>query len=63
MVIVVAVLAFVVIYQQFVIHRLYDKLLAKAGVSPLGPVIQMAPPTPPEKPDVRKKLFSVKVDA
>lgn len=60
MAIIVAVLALVVFYQHITIHRLYDRLLSKAGVVPLGTVIRQEPA--PEKParfEGKKKLFSV----
>ena len=62
MVVVVIVLTGMCAGQWLIIWRLLDRLLIKASVSPLGPIISTAPPEKPERVETRKKLFSVKVD-
>lgn len=61
MVVVIVVLAALVVIELLMIRGLVDRLLVKAGVKPLDPIIETAPEKP-EKVETRKKLFSLRVD-
>lgn len=62
MLVIIGILTIIVVGQWILIWRLLDRLLVQAHVPSLGPVRTTPPLSQPQRPDTRKKLFTVNVD-
>lgn len=62
-IITVGILSTVIIVQEFRIHKLVERLLLQASIPTLEPVRTSAPVSAPdpEKPQGRRKMFSVQI--